>query len=363
VGQSSLRLLILGGTRFLGRHLVDAALARGHSVTLFTRGQSNPDLYAATPGVTHLTGNRDGDLTALEGKTWDAVMDTSGYFPRVVGASANLLAGAANHYTFVSSISVYRDFAQPGIDEAYPAGTLADETIEEITGDSYGPLKALCEQAVERAFPGRTLNVRPGLIVGPHDPTDRFTYWPHRVAQGGEVLAPGGPDQPVQVIDVRDLAQWIVRAAEAGTTGVFNATGPATPLGLGRILDACIAASQSTGSPDEVRRVGGHAAAGASHPATITWVDEAFLLEREVRYWQDLPAVLPESDPKYRGMARIDVSKAVAAGLTFRSIEETVKDTLAWDATRPTTEPLKAGLTPDREAALLREWHSHGSTS
>ena len=320
---------------------MDASRARGHAVTLFTRGKSNPGLYENVAGVDHLVGDRNGDLTALEGRTWDAVVDTSGYFPRVVGASANLLARAAQHYTFVSSISVYRDFAQEGIDESYPVGTLEDESVEEVTGETYGPLKALCEQRAEQSFPGRTLNVRPGLIVGPHDPTDRFTYWPHRVAQGGEVLAPGGPDQPVQVIDARDLAEWIVRGAEAGTVGVFNATGPEAPLGLGRVLEACRAASGSD--------------------ATITWVDEVFLLEREVAYWQDLPAVLPETTPSHRGMARMDVSRAVRAGLTFRPIEETVRDTLAWDATRPAVEPFKAGLSREREANLLKEWRDLGT--
>jgi len=336
-----MRFLILGGTRFLGRHLVDAALARGHEVTLFTRGQTNPDLY---PTLERLRGDRDpqkddsAGLDQLKGRRWDAVVDTSGYVPRGVRAAAERLAVAATHYTFISSISAYRDFAQPGIDETYPVGTLEDESVEEITGETYGPLKALCEREVERAFPGRALNVRPGLIVGPYDPTDRFTYWPRRMAQGGEVLAPNGPDLPVQVIDARDLAAWIVDQATARATGIHNATGPAAPLGLGAVLDACRRASGSD--------------------ARVTWTDEAFLLERGVAYWQDLPAVLPEGDPKYAGMARIDASTAVAAGLTFRPIEETVRDTLDWDRTRPQDTPLKAGLTREREAELLREWHA-----
>ncbi|HEU5318738.1 MAG TPA: NAD-dependent epimerase/dehydratase family protein [Chloroflexota bacterium] len=336
-----MRILILGGTRFLGRHLVDAALARGHEVTLFTRGQTNPDLYAT---LERIRGDRDpqkdggAGLAQLEGRIWDAVFDTSGYVPRVVRAAAERLAGAATHYTFVSSISVYKDFARPGIDEDYPVATLEDESVEEITGDTYGPLKALCEREVERTFPGRALNVRPGLIVGPHDPTDRFTNWPHRVAQGGEVLAPNGPDLPVQVIDARDLAAWIVTLAETRTTGTFNATGPDQPLGLGAVLDACRHVSQSD--------------------ARVTWVDEAFLLERGVAYWQDVSAVLPEGDPKYAGMARVDVSKAVAAGLTFRPIEQTIRDTLDWDRSRPHDTPLKAGLTRERESELLREWHA-----
>ena len=333
-----MRILILGGTRFLGRHLVEAALARGHDVTLFNRGRSAPDLF---PGVEQLRGDRDGDLAALEGGRWDAAIDTSGYVPRIVRASAELLADRVGHYTFISSISVYKDFERPGIDEDYPVGTLQDESVEQITGETYGPLKALCEHAVERALPGRTLVIRPGLIVGPHDPTDRFTYWPHRVAQGGEVLAPTGPHLPLQLIDVRDLAEWNVRLLElsgAERTGVFNATGPAEPLGLGEVLDACRAESGSD--------------------ATITWADEPFLLERGVRFWQDLPAVVPESDPKLAAMRQVDVSKAVRAGLTFRSIRETVRDTLEWDRTRANDAPLKAGLTREREAELLTEWHA-----
>ena len=189
-----MNLLILGGTVFLGRHLVEAALARGHAVTLFNRGQHNPDLF---PEVERLRGDRDGDLQALEGRRWDAVVDTCGYVPRVVRASAEMLAPNVDHYTFISSISVYADTSKPGIDEQAPVGTLDDPTTEEVTGESYGPLKALCEQAAEAAMPGRVLNIRPGLIVGPHDPTDRFTYWVRRVAEGGEVLAPGNPHAPV----------------------------------------------------------------------------------------------------------------------------------------------------------------------
>jgi 2'-hydroxyisoflavone reductase len=232
------RLLILGGTRFLGRHLTDAALARGHELTLFTRGQSGPDLY---PHLEHLRGNRDPNvdpgLTALDGHRWDAVIDTSGYVPRVVGAGVERLRDQATHYTFISSISAYRDFEQVGIDESYPTGTLEDQSVEQITGDTYGPLKALCERAVQEAFPGRALIVRPGLIVGPHDPTDRFTYWPVRVARGGEVLAPNGPRLPTQIIDARDLAEWTIQQVERFADGVFNATGPAQPLTLGEVLE------------------------------------------------------------------------------------------------------------------------------
>jgi nucleoside-diphosphate-sugar epimerase len=208
-----MRLLILGGTAFLGRALVDDALGRGHELTLFNRGKTNPELY---PEVERLQGDRDGDLTVLQGKTWDAVIDTSGYVPRVVGQSAELLADAVGHYTFISSISAYADFSQPGADENAAVGKLEDESVEEIDGDTYGPLKVLCEEVVEKRLPGRTLIIRPGLIIGPHDPTDRFTYWPCRVERGGEVLAPGKPEKSVQFIDARDLAAWNLDMVEGG---------------------------------------------------------------------------------------------------------------------------------------------------
>ena len=231
-----MNLLILGGTIFLGRYLVEAALARGHQVTLFNRGQHNSELY---PDVEKLRGDRDGGLDVLRGRRWDAVVDTSGYVPRVVRASAELLADAVEHYTFISSISVYPHFRSVGLDESAPVGTLDDPTVEEITGESYGPLKALCEQAVEQALPGRTLVIRPGLIVGPHDYSDRFTYWVRRVAQGGELLAPAHPDWHTQIIDVRDLAEWTLRMVERRQTGVYNATGPEYDLTFGQLLETC----------------------------------------------------------------------------------------------------------------------------
>ncbi|MBA2383677.1 MAG: epimerase, partial [Actinobacteria bacterium] len=216
-----LRLLLLGGTRFLGRAVAEAALARGHELTLFNRGETNPALF---PEAERLRGDRDGDLSALEGREWEAVVDPSGFVPRVVGASAELLADAAGHYVFVSSISVYRPPIAPGLDEYAPVAELDDPSSENVQQD-YGGLKALCELAVEERFPGRSTHVRAGLIAGPHDPTGRFTYWAHRLRRSGEVLAPGPPEQPVQFIDVRDLAEWILLCAERGTAGVFNATG------------------------------------------------------------------------------------------------------------------------------------------
>jgi nucleoside-diphosphate-sugar epimerase len=327
------KLLILGGTVFLGRHIVETARQRGHEITLFTRGERNPDLF---PDVEKLRGNRDGGLAPLEGRRWDAVIDTSGYVPRVVRASAELLKDAVAHYTFISSISVYAGFETPNMDETATVGTLPGEGVEEITGETYGPLKALCERAVEDVIPGRALIIRPGLIVGPHDPTNRFTYWPRRVARGGEVLAPDRPDRAAQFIDARDLADWIVRMVEAGATGVYNATGPAERLAMGHLLDVC------------------NAAGGGS--ATFTWVPERFLLDAAIGPWIELPLWVPETEGA--GFSSVSITKALAAGLTFRPLDVTVRDTLAWDVGRPAGTEYRAGLDAEKERETLRRWHA-----
>ena len=318
-----MKLLVLGGTKFLGRAIVAAAFAGGHEVSIFTRGQTNPELF---PEAEHLVGDRDGDLSALDGREWDAAVDTSGFFPRIVRASAELLAGRVGHYTFVSSVSVYADFAEPP-DESSAVGTMEDESLEEMGAEYqyYGPLKALCEREVERAFPNGALVVRPGLIVGPHDPTDRFTYWPRRLARGGEILAPAPADEPVQFVDVRDLGGWIVRMAEERRTGVFNAVNDGVPWS--ELL------------------------AGAD----VTWVDPEFLLEQGVGEWMELPLWI--ADPAFAGHSRTVVSRAVAAGLTFRPVQETIRDTAEWDATRGDYEPA-AGLAPERERELLEAWRT-----
>lgn len=330
-----MKLLILGGTVFLGRHLVESALARGHEVTVFTRGQRNPDLF---PEVEKLRGDRLVSLEPLKGRRWDAVIDTSGYIPRAVKASAELLAEAVEHYTFISTISVYSDQSRANPEEA-PVGKLEDETVEEISGGNYGPLKALCEQAAERAMPGRVLTLRPGLIVGPHDPSDRFTYWPVRIARGGEVLIPDTPDLPVQVIDARDLAEWNLDLVEARRTGLFNAVGPAEPLTFETLIDQCL----------EV----------AGSDARLTPVSEAFLLEQKVGPWLELPIWLPADGP--RGIASTPIARALEAGLTFRPLAEIIRDTIAWDQTRPADLARRAGLKPEREAELLAAWHARGS--
>lgn len=327
-----MKLLILGGTVFLGRHIVEAALGRGHEVTLFNRGQHNPELF---PEVEKLRGDRDGELSALRGRRWDAVIDPSGYVPRLVRDAARLLADAVEHYSFVSSLSAYASFAEPNQNEDAPLATMDDETVEKITGETYGPLKVLCEQAAEAAMPGRVAVIRPGLIVGPHDPTDRFTYWPVRVAKGGDVLAPAPADYPVEFTDVRDLAAWMVAVAERRIPGVFNASGPGEAATLGGLLETSRAISGSD--------------------ARFVWAAEKFLQENEVQPWSQLPLWIGNG-PEYDGFSRYDCSRAIAAGLTFRPVDETVAATLEWAATRPADHAWRAGLRLEREAELLAKW-------
>lgn len=327
-----MRILIIGGTRFLGRHLVDAALAYRHEVTLFNRGKSNPGLF---PGLEIILGDREKDINKLNGRIWDAVIDVAGYVPRIVRLSAEVLKENVSRYVFISSISVYDEaiFKKIGITESDRVGKLKDETVEEITGETYGPLKALCEQVVQNTFGGeRALIIRPGLIVGPHDPTDRFTYWPMRVARGGEVLAPEKPDAPAQIIDVRDLSDFIIRLIENNASGIYNATGPDYPLTLSRILEV---SKQVSGSD-----------------ARFIWAPAEFLKQHNVAEWSDMPVWIPDTEEN-QGFSRMDLSKAINAGLKFRPLEETVRDTLEWAKTRPEEHEWRAGLTAEREAQVL----------
>ncbi|HPF36113.1 MAG TPA: twin-arginine translocation signal domain-containing protein [Candidatus Krumholzibacteria bacterium] len=332
--SKKLRILVLGGTRFLGLHAVKIAMARGHEVTLFNRGRSNPGLF---PDLVQLRGDRNDDLKALETGTWDAVIDTSGYVPRVVSMSCDLLRDRVEHYLFVSTISVYADFDEIGLHEGSAVGKLEDESIEQITGETYGPLKALCEQAAERSMPGRVWNLRPGLIVGPNDRSDRFTYWPLRLQRGGRVLAPEGPAEPVQIIDVRDLAEFMIDGLERRVTGVMNAVSPPDQMSMGEMLDTC------------------RAVAGTE--AEFAWVPTEFLAEHEVQAWSDMPCWIPKSEEA--GAGTIQVRRALDAGLVYRPLSETVRDTLDWWATEPAERreaPLRSGLTEAREAEVLAEW-------
>jgi 2'-hydroxyisoflavone reductase len=320
---------MIGGTVFLGRHIVEQALARGHQVTLFHRGQRGAELFQ---GVERVLGDRDGEIGKLAGRQWDAVIDTCGYFPRVVRQSAEALKGQVGHYTFVSSVSAYGEVAEPNIDEDAPLATLEDPTVEEITGETYGGLKALCEKVVAEIYGDKALNIRPGLIVGPNDPTDRFTYWPVRFARGGDVLVPDRLTQPVQFIDVRDLAAWMLRLVEQKVGGAFIGTGPQKPYTLEEVFETC-------------DRVAGTRARRVPAPTP-------FLEENGVEPWSHLPLAVGY-DGSGDGMMQVNVEKAVASGLTFRSLEETTRDTLAWAQTRPADHAWRAGLTPEREAELL----------
>lgn len=332
-----MRLLILGGTRFLGRHLVAAAQERGHQVTLFHRG--------AGGGVETIQGDRHRDLDKLRGRRWDAVIDTCGYLPRSVRAAAEVLADAVEQYVFISSVSVYADLPAARVDESAPLAMLTAEQLQQANavdtsgtvsaatfGPMYGGLKALCEAAAEEVLPGRVLSIRPGLIVGAHDYTGRFTYWVARVARGGEVLAPGEPHRPVQFIDAHDLARWLMDMVEARRTGVFNANGPPDAVTMNALLETCRTESGSD--------------------ARFTWVDDAFLLGEGVKPWSDLPLWLPAGTR--RGLMATDVSKAMDAGLRHRPLRETVRDVL-----QDLDHPLRAGLAAEREAALLQKWREN----
>jgi 2'-hydroxyisoflavone reductase len=334
-------ILILGGTGFLGPHIVDAARARGHTLTLFNRGKTNPGLF---PDVETLEGDRDGKLQALERRRWDAVVDTSGYVPRIVELSAKLLAPAVDHYVFVSTVSVYASLAAVGADETAPIAALTEPGSEDVQ-QHYGALKALSEQAAEAAMPGRVTTIRPGLIIGPRDPTGRFTHWPARLREAGdgEVLAPGDGTTPTQWIDGRDLAAWIVTMIERGTVGVYNALGPAGGAAMREVVETC------------------RDAAGTA--PTLTWVDAAFLEKQGVSPWGDLPMWIP-ADGDYAGFGSTSNARAVGAGLTFRPLVDTARDTLAWLDGLPADTPRRiwsTGITRERELAVLASWHDRHS--
>ena len=324
-----MKILVLGGTKFLGRYLVDACLAAGHEVMLFNRGKTNPKLF---PGLETIIGDREHDVEKLAGRHWEAVFDVAGYLPRIVGLSAEALKASVRKYVYISSISVYSNFSKVGINESDPVGKLEDESVEEITGETYGPLKALCEKRVQEIYGDRALIIRPGLIVGPHDPTDRFTYWPMRVKRGGDLIAPDKPQTPIQIIDVRDLSAFILRLVEENASGIYNATGPDRELTMGGLLEAS-------------RRVSGSL-------ATVHWASVDFLNEHEVAPWSDMPAWIPDTEED-AGFSRVDISKAVQGGLKFRPLEDTIRDTIQWAETRPDDHEWHAGLNPTKEQVLL----------
>ncbi|MCC7398936.1 MAG: NAD-dependent epimerase/dehydratase family protein [Planctomycetes bacterium] len=331
------RLLVLGGTGFLGPHFVRAALANGHTVTLFNRGKTAPGLF---PDLEQLRGDREkGDLTALQDRTFDAVIDTSGYVPAHVEATAKLFAGKAKHYQFISSVSVYRDFGQRGdeIDESAAVGEVADDKVGDVqtirqSMPFYGPLKARCEAAAMAAMPGKVATIRPGLIVGPGDTSDRFTWWPVRIDLGGEVLAPADPDGEVQFVDVRDLAAWMLHCVEHAVAGVFNCTGFAGRVSMGDLLSACKCAT--------------------AQPVELVWASEQFLLENEVRPWMQMPLWIAKG-----GRGHVANARALANGMSFRPIADTVRDTLSWAKTERGDKPFdRTGVPAAREAELIKKW-------
>ena len=339
-----LRILILGGTGFTGPFQVRYALDRGHKVSVFNRGKTHPGELPRE--VEQLIGDRNGQLDALKDRKWDVVIDNPTMLPVWVRDAAQILKGNVERYVFISTISVFADTSKPGTDETAPLAKYTGADAMKETRDSviaskfalYGPLKALSEQEAEKWFPKQTLVIRPGLIVGPRDETDRFSYWPVRLDRGGEVLAPGDPSDPVQIIDGRDLAEWVIRMVEQRETGIYNATGPAKELGIGQMLDTIKSANKSN--------------------ATLTWVNADFLEAQKVAPWSDMPVWIPPRGEEAGG-GRISIQRALAKGLTFRPLAGTARDTLAWFKAQPTERQakLKAGLTPEREAEVLAAWH------
>ena len=336
-----LRILILGGTGFTGPYQVRYALSRGHKVTTFNRGKTHPGELPAE--VEQLVGDRNGKLDALKNRQWDAVIDNPTTLPAWVRDAAQLLKGNVENYVFISTISVYTDPPPAGVDEnsalqKYDGPDPYKETLEAMKASgfkTYGPLKVLSEQEAEKWFHGKTLIIRPGLIVGPRDETDRFTYWPVRIDRGGEVLAPGNREDPVQFIDARDLAEWTIRIAENREVGIYNATGPAKPLGVGGMLDGIKDAEKSS--------------------AAFTYLPFDFLKQHKVDAWSDIPVWAGDE----LGLSRTKIDRALGKGLTFRPLADTARDTLAWFKSLPQDRQskMRAGLTPEREAEVLAAWH------
>ncbi|KKI93573.1 NAD-dependent dehydratase [Bacillus sp. SA1-12] len=339
-----MKVLILGGTRFLGRALVEEALKRGHDVTLFNRG-NNKNTF---PEVEQLTGNRDGDVSLLANRKWDAVMDTCGFAPHQMKKIAAVLGGNVEHYTYISSISVYKDWIPLNITESYQLQAMPpDDKVKAVEKgeispyELYGALKVLCEAEAEKHWPGRVLHIRAGQLVGPYDYTDRLPYWVQRVAQGGKVLVPGRSDRPVQLIDVKDLAAWVFTMAENKKAGTFNVTGPEKQLTIEELLNTCKAVTKSD--------------------AKFVWADENFILEHKVQPWTEMPLWIPEHFPleaetePWKGAFLINIDKAVNAGLTFRPLEDTIYEVYQWESARQEKER-KAGISQEREQELLEIW-------
>ncbi|WP_339145542.1 MULTISPECIES: SDR family oxidoreductase [unclassified Sutcliffiella] len=339
-----MKILVIGGTRFLGRFIVEEALVQGHEVTLFNRG-NHPDLF---PQVECIVGDRNKDLSLLETGKWDVAIDTCGFTPKALRESTRVLADKVDHYTFISSISVYKDWIPSNLTEDYPVQSLTAKEIDEIgygtqeqINAHYGALKAESECAAEENMPDKVLHVRSGLLVGPYDYSDRFSYWVNRIADGGEILAPGRKERTIQFIDARDMALWILKMADEKVTGTFNVTGPTTPLTMEDFLTTC---KKVTGSEVD-----------------FVWAEEGFLLEQHVAPWTEMPLWIPEEHPlvegnePWRGAGSISIEKAVQHRLEVRSVEETVKDVLHWETSRK-EEERKAGIHREKEQQVLDAW-------
>jgi 2'-hydroxyisoflavone reductase len=332
--HACMRILIIGGTKFVGRHITEAALGAGHDVTVFHRGSTGADLF---PQATHLTGDRNGDLAELSAGEWDATIDVCAYFPRQVRSLAAALGGRGGRYLYVSSTSAYKTPVAPGFSEDAPLAELADPATEEITDETYGGLKVACERAAVELFgPGVTTVIRPTYVVGPYDYSYRFTWWVERIARGGDVLGPGGKDDPIQVIDARDMGRWIVSLAERSVTGIFHAASPPPPFGFGDMLEAIAAEVAPAGTK-------------------LTWVDADFLTEfgesaETIPLW-------PGGDSE-RDINTADPSRAYAAGLSPRPIRQTIAEVHAAEVSAGSAPPAGAGMTPEREAELLAAWRA-----
>lgn len=338
-----MKVLILGGTRFLGRALVEEGLKRGHEITLFNRG-SNNEIF---PEVEKLIGDRDRDVSLLGNRKWDVVMDTCGFAPHQMKKIAAVLGNNVDHYTYISSISVYKDWIPPHITEDYHLQSMPSDKLKEVEDGAlspyeyYGALKVLCEEEAEKHWPGRVLHVRAGLLVGPFDYTDRLPYWVKRVAQGGKVLVPGRPDRPVQLIDIKDVATWVFNMAEKREAGTFNVTGPNEELTFEELLNTCKVITNSD--------------------AEFVWAEELFIHEHNVQPWTEMPLWIPEHFPlegetePWKGSSFISIEKAVNASLSFRPLEDTIFDVYQWEKTRRDTER-KAGISREREQKLLETW-------
>jgi 2'-hydroxyisoflavone reductase len=352
IGRASrpLKILVLGGTGLIGPPMVAYAVARGHQLTLFNRGKTNTELF---PELERIIGDRNDDISALaaevaKGRRWDVVIDNTASIPRWVEESAGLLKNSADLYLYTSSISAYADSSTPGADETAPVGAISAEEVakvktnRDITDTNYGPLKALCERAAQTAFPERCIVVRPGLIVGPGDSSDRFTYWPVRIHRGGEILAPGNPTDPVQFIDCRDLGEWYVRLVENNAVGVYNGVGPASPMSIAEML------------------YGIRATTGGE--LSFTWVDAGFLKQHEVEEWGEMTVWVPPVG-EYAGFSSSSIARAKQAGLSFRPLATTAVDTLAYWSSLPEERRAKprAGLDPEKERAVLAAWHARST--